>query len=225
MKSNDKNNIEHKCHTVNKNTDTTIDLTKSRTARLADFCYEAGFLRHIPRSGFPFLGTGKQNVAEHSYRVTVIGWILAKIAGVDHSKVMQLCIFHDFHEARTGDFNYVNHRYNTCRAHDAMFDAVQGTGVENEILEFFKEFEQKTSIESRLANDADQIDLILELAVELSKGNRFAREWLDSALKRLQTDQGRYLADAILRKDPNNWWYGQVEKEWWIHHCDQPERS
>lgn len=202
-----------------------IEMTSSRISRLADFCYESGFLRHIPRSGFAFLGTGRQNVAEHSYRVAVIGWILAKIAGVDHSRVMQLCIFHDLHEARTGDFNYVNHRYNTSNAIKALSEATSGTGFENEILDFFNEFEQKSSMEALLANDADQIDLILELAVELSKGNLFAREWLDSALKRLQTDQGRKLADAILHKDPNDWWYGQVEKEWWVNHCDPNEQQ
>lgn len=199
------------------------DMTKETAydlSRLADLCNEAGMLRHIPRSGYAFLGSGKENVAEHSWRTSVLGHILARMAGADAARVVFLCLFHDLHEARTGDLNYVNHRYDTCRARDALQDATVGTGIEQEILEGWDEMESALSVEAALARDADQLDLICNLNVELHKGNTFAREWLDSALKRLRTPQGRDLAESILRTDPNRWWYGQVEKDWWIHHCD-----
>jgi len=193
-------------------------------ARLADFCNEAGMLRHIPRSGYAFLGSGQENVAEHSWRTSVLGHILARMAGADAARVVFLCLFHDLHEARTGDFNYVNHRYNNCRAREALNDATRGTGLEAEILEGWDELADAQSPEAALAHDADQLDLICNLNVELHRGNTFAREWLDSALKRLRTPQGRELAEAVLRTDPNRWWYGQVEKDWWIHHRD-PDKS
>ena len=41
--------------------------------RITDFFHEAGHLRHTPRSGYAFLGSGSENVAEHSYRTSVIG--------------------------------------------------------------------------------------------------------------------------------------------------------
>lgn len=84
-----------------------VKLPLEQLGRLADFCNEVGMLRHTPRSGYAFLGSGRENVAEHSYRVSVLGYALA-----------------------------------------------------------------------------------------------------------------RELAEAILRTDPNRWWYGQVEKDWWIHHQD-----
>ena len=93
-----------------------LSLTPETLERLADFCNEAGMLRHTPRSGYAFLGSGRESVAEHSYRTTVLGYMLARMAGLDPSRVVMLCLFHDLHEARTGDFNYVNHRYDTCRA-------------------------------------------------------------------------------------------------------------
>lgn len=186
--------------------------------RLADFCNELGMLRNIPRSGFPFLGSGKENVAEHSFRTTAIGFILAKLAGIDPAHVILLCLFHDLHEARTGDFNYVNHRYDSCKAREALQDASRGTGLEKELLAHWDELEAKDTPEALYAHDADQLDLICNLQLELSRGNNFAREWLDSALKRLRTPEAKDLADQILRVDPNNWWYGQVEKDWWVHH-------
>lgn len=191
--------------------------------RLADLCNEIGMLRHIPRSGFPFLGSGKENVAEHSFRTTAIGYLLAKLAGIDPCHVVLLCLFHDLHEARTGDFNYVNHRYDSCRARAALEDAARGTGMEDEILSLWDELEDRASPAAFYAHDADQLDLICNLQTELSRGNQFAREWLDSALKRLRTDEGRELAEQILRTDPNNWWYGQVEKDWWINHGGDKE--
>lgn len=191
---------------------------ESRLARLADFFYEAGMLKNIPRSGFPFLGSGRENVAEHTFRTTVIGFALARMAGIDPEKVCMLCLFHDLHEARTGDFNYVNHRYNTCRAREALVDATEGTGLEKDILTFWDELKKKESLAALLAHDADQLDLICNLQMELRRGNEFAREWLDSALPRLQTDYGIALAHAILRADPNRWWYGRMESSWWINH-------
>lgn len=185
--------------------------------RIADLLNEVGMLRKIPRSGFAFLGSGGESVAEHSYRTSVIGFILASLAGEDPAKVTFLCMFHDLHEARTGDFNYVNHRYNTAMERQALTDALADTGFEMELCAFWDEFEARNSKAASLAHDADQLDLICNLREELAKGNEFAREWLDSALKRLVTNEGRELAEAILKASPHRWWYDRVDKDWWIN--------
>ncbi|MGD9506802.1 MAG: HD family hydrolase, partial [Syntrophobacteraceae bacterium] len=79
---------------------------------VANFLFEVGMLKNTPRSGFQFLGSGEESVAEHSFRATVIGYTLARLSGdADPFKVVSLCLFHDLPEARTGDMNYVNKRY------------------------------------------------------------------------------------------------------------------
>lgn len=193
-----------------------------QTARLADLCNEAGMLAKIPRSGYAFLGSGGESVAEHSWRATVIGHLLGRMAGVDAGKVAMLCLYHDLHESRTGDFNYVNHRYNTCRPRDALQDALDGTGLQNEIMALWEEFEAAETTEAKLAKDADQLELICGLAEELGKGNQQARDWLDSALPRLRTEEGRLLASAILRASPDGWWRRGVDSAWWVNHGEQP---
>ena len=50
-----------------------------------------------------------------------------------------LCLFHDLPEARTGDFNYVNRLYDTSRERDALEDAVEGTGLEEDIMSIWDE--------------------------------------------------------------------------------------
>lgn len=195
---------------------TAKNIPESRLERLADFINEAGMLRHTPRSGYAFLGSGRENVAEHSYRVSVLGYVLARLSGLDPSRVTFLCLFHDLHEARTGDFNYVNHRYNQCRARQALEDAVDGTGLESDVLPLWDELADGRSPEAVLAHDADQLDLICNLKAELDKGNNFAGEWLTSALQRLQSPAARQLAEVIARTDHNRWWYGRVDRDWWV---------
>lgn len=197
-----------------------IDVTQARLKRLADLVFEAGMLRHIPRSGYAFLGSGSENVAEHAFRVAIIGHILAKMAGADAARVALLCLFHDLHEARTGDLNYVNYRYDTANEKRAVMDAFSGTGLEKEGLGFFEEFNTAASPEAALAKDADQIDLIANLQVQLKNGNASAADWIDSALPRLKTKEGAALAEAILKTDPNDWWRHNVNPSWWITHSD-----
>ena len=197
-----------------------LDLPKPDDAqleRMADFFNEAGMLRHTPRSGYAFLGSGAENVAEHSFRTAVMGYALARMADADAARTTLICLFHDLHEARTGDFNYVNHRYNSCRAKEALDDAVNGTGLERDMDGFWTEWTESRTPEAALAHDADQLDLIFNLKAELDKGNAFALEWLESAVRRLTTPQARLVAAAALRADHNRWWYGRVEKSWWVN--------
>lgn len=186
-------------------------------SRIADFFNEVGMLKNTPRSGFAFLGSGKENVAEHSFRTALIGYALARHSNADAARVVFLCLFHDLHEARTGDFNYVNHRYDKCQARAALKDACKGTGMEAEILGFWDSFEENADLEAKLANDADQLDMICSLNMELHKGNEFAREWIDNVLERLQLPLSRDLAEEILRADPHHWWREIGDKDWWVN--------
>lgn len=80
--------------------------------RIVDFLYETGILAKTPRSGFFFLGSGEQSVAEHINRVCYIAYSLAKMNGtVDAGKVVQLALFHDISESRISDLNYVHQKY------------------------------------------------------------------------------------------------------------------
>ena len=189
--------------------------TPQRMERLADFAHEVGMLRRTPRSGYQFLGTGRENVAEHSYRTTVLGYVLARLAGADVARTVYLCLFHDLHEARTGDFNYVNHRYNTCNARQALADATAGTGLEDDVLGAFAELEDNGSLEARLAHDADQLDLIFNLKCESERGNVEAEAWMDAACCRLKTPQGQELARHARSTPSERWWRAGVDAAWW----------
>jgi len=188
---------------------------QDRMKRLADFLFEVGMLRKTPRTGYQFLGTGAENVAEHSFRTAVIGYVLADMAGADIPRTTLLCLFHDLHEARTGDFNYVNKMYNQSKRTLALEDATAGTGLAEGILGMWTELESVDTPEAKLAQDADQIDLILNLKEQLDLGNRYAGKWMESALERLRTPEGQALAKRISTTDQSDWWYLGPDKSWW----------
>ena len=73
---------------------------------IASFIFETGLLNNFKRSGFDFLGTCNQNIASHSFRASIIAFILAKRLNADENKAVILTLFHDIPETRTGDINY-----------------------------------------------------------------------------------------------------------------------
>jgi putative hydrolase of HD superfamily len=194
---------------------------RGRLQRIVDFFHEAGMLRFTPRTGYQFLGSGKENVAEHSFRAAVIGWVLARMAGADAQRTALICLFHDFAEARTGDFNYVNRIYNKSLPRKALEDAVFGTGLGEDLLSFWDELEKNASPEAKLARDADCLDLILNLKRELDLGNKAAAQWLDSARQRLYTPAGQELAHIIAETDHNAWWFQGPDASWWKRHMEE----
>ncbi len=189
--------------------------SRNNTERLVDFINEVGMLRYTPRTGYQFLGSGKENVAEHSHRVAVIGYVLAKLADADIARTVFLCLFHDLAEARTGDFNYVNKIYNNTNARLAMQHATEGTGLQEDILNFWDELEENTSLEAILAHDADQLDLLFNLKHESEKGNTFALQWMESTVKRLHSKQGQELGAVVIDTPSHYWWFNGPDASWW----------
>lgn len=188
---------------------------RSRLTRLADFLFECGMLRKTPRSGYQFLGTGSENVAEHSFRTAVVGFVLAQMAGADAQRTAMMCLFHDLHEARTGDFNYVNRIYNTSTRTKALADCLEGTGLSGALMPLWEELERTESPEAMLAQDADQIDLMLNLKEQSDLGNRYADKWLAAAAKRIRTPEGKELARTVMETDHTDWWFLGPDQSWW----------
>ena len=183
--------------------------------QVADFMFEVGMLKKTPRTGYQFLGNGRETVASHSFRTAIIAFTLARLSpGADAEKALRLGLFHDLAEARTGDHNYVNKRYVTVDEVRAGRDATQNAPCGREIEALLDEFMAGETPEARLAYDADQLDMILELKEKKDLGNQYADAWLYYANKRLKTDAGRRLYKAVLNTDWTHWWFDREEHLW-----------
>src|ERR1017187_3329393 len=133
---------------------------------VATFLFEMGHLKHLPRSGWLFLGIPQpESVAEHSFRVAVVGITLAAMEGADVGRTVALCLLHDAHETRIGDVPSVGRAYVTtaipeavtARQTSAMPDAVAKV-----VQDLVAEYEAADTPESRLAHDADKIETLMQ---------------------------------------------------------------
>lgn len=173
-------------------------------------------LKRTPRTGFQFLGSGAESVAEHIFRTVYIGYTLGRLSeNVDAEKLIKMCLFHDLPEARTGDLNYVNKKYVKPDINKAVDDLAETLPFGEEIRELVLEFEEEETTEAKLAHDSDQLELILALKEYKDLGNTYADEWIEFALKRLRTDVARELAGTILETDSSLWWFSD-KSDWWV---------
>ncbi len=183
---------------------------------IADFLFEAGMLKKTPRSGFQFLGSGSESVAEHVLQTLYIGYVLCKLdPAADELKVLRLCLVHDLPEARTGDMNYMNKKYVAVDEKKAVRELAEPLFFGGEIEAGLAEFNGRETKESLIAHDADQLALIPQLKECGDLGNKYSREWIRFAVRRIATDNARKLAESILDTDSSNWWF-KDKSGWWV---------
>jgi putative hydrolase of HD superfamily len=190
----------------------------SKIHQIVNLLNEMGMLSLIPRSGFAFLGSGRQSVAEHSFRVSLAAYVLARLTPhpVNTHKLVMMCLFHDLPEARIGDLNYVQKKYVVPQLEKALDHISSESFLGPEIVAWIKEYEEGSSLEAQLAHDADQLELLLFLKQEEELGNVRTKYWISSVLKRLQTETGKEVAEAICQTSSDGWWCQDKSDSHWI---------
>ena len=175
--------------------------------RIAELMLEACFLKNVPRSGYQYLGAGRESVAEHVYMASVIAYILAEmVPGADPHRLVSMCLFHDLAEARVGDMNYVQKQYVSTDETRSLGHTLKDIPFGPKIKELIDEFNQNQTLESRLAHDADQLSLFIDLKSLEDVGYKTPRSWLPHVEKRLQTEAARQLARCLSDMDWDGWW-------------------
>jgi len=183
--------------------------------RLTQFLFEVGTMRKIIRSHRQVLLTDdmSDNIATHSFRVCLIGYVLAEMEGVDPGKVVLMCLAHDLGEARSNDHNWIHKRYvkeDDTQILEEQLGQLPFQGLFNIALEYH----ERQSRESVIAKDADVLDQILLLREYSWQGNKEAQHWLDGKrdpqpynyLRYTTTDSAKELGRALYDEDPASWW-------------------
>lgn len=153
--------------------------------------------------GFQILGEGEENLGEHSFLTAIIAYFLAKDLSFDMAKVLVMSLFHDFHEARTGDVHKLATRYVKRDQQKANQDIF--AQVDMELFQTIREYEQRQTPEAQIVFEANIIALLVELKPLVERGNVHAREWLRNK-SRIRTPKAVQLANAVLLADSQDWW-------------------
>jgi putative hydrolase of HD superfamily len=174
---------------------------------MANFAYEVGMMRHLPRE-FKLAGfLNPVSVVEHIFRVAMMAWFIAEREGADVARTVQLALAHDLPEARTTDHGLVASRYVVENEEKAASDMLKDRLPS--AYEAWKEYEHRESLESKIVKDADHIDILLESCENAAHGFQFPKSWeseFDFRRSRLTTETARQMFDDIRKTHPLAWY-------------------
>ena len=190
----------------------------TQLASIATFFAEVGMLKRLPRNGMRMVGLsgeGEGTVGQHVIRAAQIGYVLAHLEGANPEKTASILLFHDNGEIRVGDQHKVAARY--FDTHQAETEALreQTTRLPNElavrIMGFFQEFEHKSTLEGKVAKDADYLETaITAFEIYQQGGSKSLLDWVKNVRQALQTKSAQQLLAIIEKTDDfsSTWWQG-----------------
>ena len=121
------------------------------TKKLTDIknlIFEGAVVKRMKRTGWMIMGDNEEGVGEHTFMTCVIAYFLAKELKANMETVLIMSIFHDFHEARTGDMDKIAKFYMTRDQDRANSDIFKG--IDDRLLETLTTYEQKQTLESQM---------------------------------------------------------------------------
>lgn len=107
-----------------------------------------------------------ESVAEHTFRMMVFAWLIRdEFPQLDMDRVMEMCLFHDFGEAVTGDIP----AFEKTDAHEQTeAEAIKGLLAtlpeeqEEELAELFAEMEALKTPEAKLYKALDKLEVLIQ---------------------------------------------------------------
>lgn len=135
--------------------------------------------------------------------------IASREQGADTGKVAKMVLVHDIAESRAGDVDYLARQYVERNEELAIRDMLSGTSLENEFYSLWEEYEKRSSLESKIVKDADNLDVDFELAEQATKGSPLKEHWKENrefvAKNKLYTETARKLYDQLTVANPHDW--------------------
>lgn len=185
-------------------------VSPKKLQRDVDFIFEMGNIRFMDRMWRRFLSNGFANLAEHHFRVFWIAMVIASNEkNVDTGKLAKMVLVHDIAESRAGDVDYLARQYVERNEKLAIKDMLSGSILEKEFYSLWEEYEDRVTIEAKIAKDADNLDVDFELSEQAAGGNQLKFIWKDNrkfvAKERLYTKTAKELFKLLEESSPHDW--------------------
>ena len=175
--------------------------------KIINFIFEAGTGRNIVRSPHQVLRQANDTISSHSFRVAIIGLILADMEKVNKDKVVKMCLLHDIAELRTGDSNFINKFYRNEEEKKAIKDQWVEIPGGKEIIKLLSEYNARKTKEAIVAKDADNLDQIFLQREYLPEKSYDLRKWHNHITRKLETTSARKISNLALKTNPIKWVY------------------
>jgi len=186
-------------------------MSRKEDIKVLNFIAEAGMLKRVRRSGWWVLGIkDAETVAEHSFRCTVIGYVIACMEKVPPLKVLLMTLFNDIHEARLNDLHKMSQRYiKLKKAEDKAFGeqiASLPKNIKDELTGMHAEYRRQNTKESLIARDADILECLIQAKEYYEHGFKEAVKFMKKAPSFLKTPSACKLWRLAKATNLNEWW-------------------
>lgn len=161
-------------------------------------------LKHLYRTGWLHNGLkAPETVAAHSWQMAMLALYLSTKTKDDYDfdKVIQLCLCHDLGESIIGDITpHENNYLAKEKIEKIAVDKIADECDCNKIKELFYEYEEKRTPESKLANDLDKLDMLIQaLDYEKKYPNKDFKEFKQSAIAKITTPLGKEILKELMK--------------------------
>ncbi|CAN1811571.1 5'-deoxynucleotidase hdd1 [Linum perenne] len=144
-----------------------------------------------------------ESIADHMYRMGLMGLILPDIPGIDRDKCVKMAIVHDIAEAIVGDITPSDgvpkeeKSRKEAEALDHMCKLLGGGSRAKEIEQLWKEYEDNSSPEAKLVKDFDKVLHFIMFVYMIYVNGDSRSERLTDVAGKFQTDVGKAWAMEI----------------------------
>jgi putative hydrolase of HD superfamily len=178
-----------------------------KTDSVLDLLLRANQLKRVPRTGWVMRGlVDAESVSDHTFGVAFIALVLAHMMeqSIDVAKLLSIALLHDLPDAILGDIPSPALNHVLSNAKRTVEDEALGAMLK-EIPHldrwqlWWREFEERTSVEGKLVRDADRLDLLIQAYVyEQTTGNRWLAEfWSHATADAFEFEVSRSLFGAL----------------------------
>ncbi len=122
-------------------------------------------LKNTPRHSWTSAGR-RESVAEHSFRLAIMVYFVKdEFPELDIGRVIQMCLFHDFGEAFTGDIPAFEKKEADSERETGLINdwlSTLSSPYREELFSLFEEMEAQETAESRLYRAMDKIEALIQ---------------------------------------------------------------
>ncbi len=186
--------------------------------RIAELLLSVETLKDVPRTGWILAGCDKntvESVASHSWGVSFVTILLCSLVtregdSIDSERALAMAVIHDIAEATTSDIpqrggipEWDDLRSAKERLENRVVAQVlQGTPIEDSVIQLMEEYQSAYSIEARVVRSADTIDMLVRAVRLKQRGVAISllQQFFDSGMRRLRdlgVEQAVRLAEAL----------------------------
>lgn len=179
----------------------------SSSSSVIDFLSLCHRLKTTKRAGWVKRNVNNpESIADHMYRMGLMGLTMADIPGIDRDKCIKMAIVHDIAEAIVGDItpsDGIPKEEKSQREREAItyMCKLLGEGARaKEIDELWMEYEENSTAEAKIVKDFDKAEMILQAVEYENEQGKDLEEFFQSTAGKFQTELGKAWAAEIVSR-------------------------